>query len=53
VLPVWDLLFGSFYYRPAELPDRLGLQTPELYPRDTQLGKIIALPFRGERPSAN
>jgi sterol desaturase/sphingolipid hydroxylase (fatty acid hydroxylase superfamily) len=53
VVSVWDLLFGSFYYHPAALPDRLGLQTPELYPRDTQLGKIIALPFRGERPSVN
>jgi sterol desaturase/sphingolipid hydroxylase (fatty acid hydroxylase superfamily) len=53
VVPIWDLLFGSFYYHPATVPDRVGLQTPELYPRDTQLGKIIALPFRSERLSAN
>jgi sterol desaturase/sphingolipid hydroxylase (fatty acid hydroxylase superfamily) len=53
VLPIWDLLFGSFYYRPGELPDRLGLHTPELYPRDTQLGKVLALPLRSGLPSEN
>ncbi len=53
VVSIWDLLFGSFYYRPGAIPDRLGLQAPELYPSDMQLGKIIALPFHSDRPSVN
>jgi sterol desaturase/sphingolipid hydroxylase (fatty acid hydroxylase superfamily) len=53
VLPVWDLLFGSFYFRPGALPDRLGLHAPELYPHDTQLGKVIMLPLRGDWPTAD
>jgi sterol desaturase/sphingolipid hydroxylase (fatty acid hydroxylase superfamily) len=45
-LALWDLLFGTFYYRPGENPERLGVAQPARYPRDTDLLRVLALPFR-------
>ncbi len=45
-VPLWDLLFGTFYYRPGRNPQRLGIEQPARYPRDIQLLKVLALPFK-------
>lgn len=46
VLPIWDLLFGTFRYAPGTRPERLGVETPAEYPESNQLAKVLALPFR-------
>lgn len=45
VVSVWDQLFGTFYYRPGEAPESLGIENPSLYPKDTQIADVIAYPF--------
>ena len=45
VVTLWDLLFGTFYYRPGVHAQRLGLEHPENYPQDRELLKVLALPF--------
>lgn len=48
VVTLWDQLFGTFYYRPGVVAQRLGVERPEQYPRDRELIKVLALPFRKE-----
>lgn len=45
VVSVWDPLFGTFEYRPAETPRALGIDDPTQYPADTQLWTVLALPL--------
>ncbi len=45
ILTAWDHLFGTFYYKPNVLPVKLGVENPEKYPNETNILKIIALPF--------
>lgn len=49
VVSVWDQLFGSFVYRPGQVPAALGVEEPQRYPADTQVLSVMALPFRAER----
>ena len=46
---LWDILFGTFYYRPHENPRRLGVAEPEHYPQDRELLKVLAVPFISDR----
>jgi sterol desaturase/sphingolipid hydroxylase (fatty acid hydroxylase superfamily) len=43
--PFWDLVFGTFVYRPAQLPNALGVQDPGAYPDSNEIAKVLALPF--------
>lgn len=43
-----DVLFGSFYYRPGNLPGRLGVDDPSAYPNSNEFWKVMSLPFHGE-----
>jgi sterol desaturase/sphingolipid hydroxylase (fatty acid hydroxylase superfamily) len=43
---LWDQLFGTFHYRPGVAPQRLGIDRPDEYPSDVQIGKVLLLPFR-------
>ena len=45
VVTLWDQLFGTFYYRPGSVAQRLGLEHPEQYPTDRDILKVLALPF--------
>jgi len=45
VVSLWDLLFGTFQYRPGRNPEHLGVEHPARYPRDTELLKVLAYPF--------
>ena len=46
LIPLWDIVFGTFEYHPNRLPDALGVQHPEHYPASTAIGKVLALPFK-------
>jgi sterol desaturase/sphingolipid hydroxylase (fatty acid hydroxylase superfamily) len=48
VLPVWDILFGTFVYDPKRVPDRLGLDDPTAYPDPRRFLTTLAWPFRGK-----
>jgi sterol desaturase/sphingolipid hydroxylase (fatty acid hydroxylase superfamily) len=50
-LSVFDIAHGTFYYRPGRVPDRLGVQEPELYPTSFEFRKVMGLPFVHARGS--
>lgn len=52
VLSIWDQLWGSFVYRPGVNPDRLGIEAPSSYPRDTEIWQVLREPF-GFSPHEN
>ena len=46
VLSVWDIIFGTFFYKPGIIPEKLGVYDPELYPASEDIIKVIVYPFR-------
>lgn len=50
--PFWDIVFGTFVYRPGVLPARIGVDEPALYPHSNEFWRVMALPFRGSRTRA-
>jgi sterol desaturase/sphingolipid hydroxylase (fatty acid hydroxylase superfamily) len=46
VLALWDIVFGTFYYRPGVTPEKLGVEHPEDYPSSENLVSVFRLPFR-------
>lgn len=53
VTPFWDIVFGTFVYRPGVLPRRIGVDDPSLYPHSNQYWRVFMLPFRrGERAAS-
>jgi sterol desaturase/sphingolipid hydroxylase (fatty acid hydroxylase superfamily) len=51
--PFWDIVFGTFVYRPGVLPQRLGVAEPEKYPQSGELLKVLALPFSTRNAAVN
>lgn len=45
-LSLLDVLFGTFVYRPGEVPKRLGVAHPEAYPEAREFWKTMAIPLR-------
>lgn len=46
VIPLWDLVFGTFRYVPGKNPARLGLSGSEGHPPAQDFAQVLALPFR-------
>jgi len=44
-LAIWDLIFGTFHYRPNEFPEKLGVDPRLGYPESDQALKVLTLPF--------
>jgi sterol desaturase/sphingolipid hydroxylase (fatty acid hydroxylase superfamily) len=42
---LWDLLFGTFVYRPDAPPRALGVGDPDAYPADRDIRRVLGLPF--------
>lgn len=47
--PLWDIVFGTFYYRPGHYPQRLGVQSTGDYPQSQEFLRVLALPFSSLR----
>ncbi len=45
-LAIWDILFGTFYYKPNAQPEKLGIDRQKDYPQSTDLLKVISFPFK-------
>jgi hypothetical protein len=45
VVPFWDILFGTFVYRPDAPPRALGVDSPSEYPADREILRVLGLPF--------
>lgn len=45
VTPFWDIVFGTFHYRPGRAPARLGVEHPADYPDSAAIHKVMMLPF--------
>ena len=50
VIALWDLVFGTFVYRPENPPERLGLDGIGTYPSSQKFFSVLALPFRRSLP---
>lgn len=48
VTPLWDLVFGTFSYRPGHQPERLGVREPGRYPSTYDVHAALLLPFKRE-----
>ncbi len=48
--PFWDLIFGTFRYRPNQVPAGLGVYEPARYPTSNQLLATLLLPFKPKPP---
>ncbi len=46
VLALWDQVFGTFIYRPQQLPARLGLTNPTDYPDPRRFHATLVWPLR-------
>lgn len=46
-LAVWDLVFGTHYYRPGRNPVKLGVAAADEYPASDRILAVLALPFTG------
>jgi sterol desaturase/sphingolipid hydroxylase (fatty acid hydroxylase superfamily) len=44
-LAIWDIIFGTFYYKPGEAPVKLGVGDASQYPDSNNLLDVVALPF--------
>jgi sterol desaturase/sphingolipid hydroxylase (fatty acid hydroxylase superfamily) len=42
VLSIWDILFGTFLYKPGNWPDEIGVKGMERFP-DTYLGQLVSI----------
>ena len=51
-LVFWDLVFGTFVYKPGILPKRLGVEDVTAYPESTQIFQVLALPFKSSRQNS-
>lgn len=51
--PFWDLVFGTFRYRPDRAPKALGVSDPQHYPPSNHLLATLALPFHPRLRYAN
>jgi len=47
IVPLWDIVFGTFVYRPGDAPKALGLADPSRYPADVRILGVLSLPFTG------
>ena len=45
VVPLWDIVFGTFVYRPDVAPRALGVSSPSEYPADREILRVLGLPF--------
>lgn len=48
-LPILDILFGTFRYRPGVAPERLGVMEPAQYPESYEVLRVMLLPFHPRR----
>lgn len=46
VISIWDLIFGTFYYKPGQSPKQLGIKEEGQYPKSTELLKALSIPFK-------
>jgi sterol desaturase/sphingolipid hydroxylase (fatty acid hydroxylase superfamily) len=48
IISIWDIVFGTFYYKPGVYPERLGVSEPIEYPQSQQYWRVLTFPFRGK-----
>ncbi|PSL42694.1 sterol desaturase/sphingolipid hydroxylase (fatty acid hydroxylase superfamily) [Chitinophaga niastensis] len=47
-LAIWDIVFGSFYYKPGMVPEKLGIEHSDEYPKSEHLLDVVSLPFKSK-----
>jgi sterol desaturase/sphingolipid hydroxylase (fatty acid hydroxylase superfamily) len=46
IISIWDIIFGTFVYKPGVYPERLGVAEPIDYPHSDQYFRGFIFPFR-------
>lgn len=46
VVPIWDIVFGTFVYDPRRVPAAFGLENPDSFPDPRRFHAALAWPFR-------
>jgi sterol desaturase/sphingolipid hydroxylase (fatty acid hydroxylase superfamily) len=52
IISIWDIVFGTFYYKPGVYPERLGVAEPIEYPQSHRYWQVLTFPFRGKKAIA-
>jgi sterol desaturase/sphingolipid hydroxylase (fatty acid hydroxylase superfamily) len=50
-LSIWDIVFGTFYYKPNSVPKKLGVDDPDQFPDSRNLWQVVTYPLRNLRAS--
>jgi len=45
-LAIWDIIFGTFYYKPGMAPEKLGMGDQAAYPQSENMFEVVMLPFK-------
>jgi sterol desaturase/sphingolipid hydroxylase (fatty acid hydroxylase superfamily) len=45
-LAIWDIVFGTFLYKPGNPPEKLGIEGQEDYPPSNNIFQVILYPFK-------
>jgi sterol desaturase/sphingolipid hydroxylase (fatty acid hydroxylase superfamily) len=45
-LAIWDIVFGTFYYKPGKNPEKLGVENEGEWPKSENVLEVITYPFR-------
>jgi sterol desaturase/sphingolipid hydroxylase (fatty acid hydroxylase superfamily) len=45
-LAIWDIIFGTFYYKPDAVPEKLGLDGAQDYPKSENILEVVTFPFK-------
>jgi sterol desaturase/sphingolipid hydroxylase (fatty acid hydroxylase superfamily) len=45
-LAIWDIIFGTFHYKPNSVPQKLGLDNSEGYPKSENILDVVTYPFK-------
>ncbi len=48
-IAIWDIIFGTFYYKPGTAPQKLGIDNPKEYPKSENVFEVVFLPFEGKK----
>ena len=46
IISIWDIVFGTFYYKPGEYPERLGVANTVEYPQSNRFWQVLIFPFK-------
>ena len=50
VTPIWDMIFGTFIYKPDRVPENIGLENPATFPNPERFHQTLTWPLHHQAP---